>query len=113
MINWKGKRAYISGPMTHIEGFNFDQFNHVAARLVNEVGMEVENPADKGIIEGWSWADYLKFDIRALTTCDVVALLPGWAESRGARFEVDVADRLGITTLPWKLLLPGEHKGMV
>lgn len=106
-----GIRVYLSGPMTGYEDFNFPAFNY-ATKMLEEVGFVVENPADKGIIEGWTWADYLKYDIAALITCEKVALLPGWECSRGARFEVLVADTLGITTLPWRNLI-GDVRGMV
>lgn len=95
-------RLYISGPMTGYENYNFKAFDFVAMQLV-EAGFEVENPADKGIVDGWTWADYLKYDIRAITMCDGIALLPGWAESRGARLEITVADGLGMTSKPWRL----------
>lgn len=38
----------------------------------------------------------MRADLRALLDCDVVALLPGWEQSRGARREVSIADDLGM-----------------
>jgi len=55
-------KIYVSGPMTGIKDFNFPLFNSVAVLLRNK-GFEVENPADKGIVDGWQWEDYLRYDI--------------------------------------------------
>lgn len=93
-------KLYVSGPMTGIEEFNFPMFNAAAATL-REAGYEVENPADKGIIEGWEWEDYLRYDIKVLMDCDGVAQLHGWGNSRGARLEADVARSL---SMPVRLL---------
>lgn len=88
-------RLYCSGPMTGIADYNFPAFNAAADRL-RAAGYEVENPAEKGIIDGWEWADYLRFDLVRLTECDGVAVLAGWPKSKGARLEVHVADELGM-----------------
>lgn len=93
-------RLYISGPMTGIEDYNFPAFNAAAADLT-AAGYDVENPADKGLIEGWDWEDYLRYDIKQLMDCDGIAMLRGWNSSRGARLERDVAEGLG---MPYRLL---------
>ncbi|PTR23700.1 MULTISPECIES: DUF4406 domain-containing protein [unclassified Pseudomonas] len=41
----------------------------------------------------------MRLDIDALMDCDTVATLPGWAHSKGARLEVLIADRLGMTVV--------------
>lgn len=89
---------YISGPMTGIADHNFPAFREAAARL-RAAGYEVSDPSVRGIIDGWSWEDYLRADIRDLMDCDAVALLPGWLESRGASLEVYVAKQLAIPCL--------------
>ncbi|MGP5239865.1 DUF4406 domain-containing protein, partial [Pseudomonas helleri] len=45
------------------------------------------------------WGDCLRRDIVALMTCFTVATLPGWEHSKGARLEVLIADRLGMTVV--------------
>lgn len=106
-------RIYVAGPMSGYEPhYNFSSFDYVEKQLI-ALGHEVENPASTGIIEGWEWSDYLRSALTQLLRCDKVALLPGWESSKGARLEVDLADRVGIQTLPWKLFLPGEHSGLV
>ena len=88
-------RVYISGPMTGLPGFNFAAFDEAAA-VLEAWGWEVENPAEKGIIDGWTWADYLRYDLARLVECDGVVLLPGWEASKGARLEHHVATELGM-----------------
>lgn len=88
-------RLYVAGPMSGIEGHNFPAFNTAAAQL-RDAGYEVENPADTGVVEGWSWADYLRYDLPLMLRCEGVALLTGWFHSKGARLEIDVAERLGM-----------------
>lgn len=89
--NW----VYVAGPMTGIEGFNYPAFNAVADQLRSQ-GYEVENPADHGTVEGAQWADYMAYDLTRLGLCGVIALLPGWEESQGARLEVLIAERLSM-----------------
>ncbi len=86
-------RVYVSGPMSGINGHNFPAFN-AAAEQLRAAGYEVENPADKGVIEGWEWEDYLRYDLVKLLECDEVVALPGWEQSRGAQLEVHVAQSL-------------------
>jgi hypothetical protein len=87
------KRIFISGKMTGIENFNYPLFNKIAAEL-RALGHTVENPAENK--EQDTWEDYMRLALRQMLTCDVVAQLPGWEDSRGARMEHDVADELGI-----------------
>ena len=92
-------RLYLSGPMTSYPLFNFPAFNEAEKKL-RAAGFEVENPASKGIVDGWDWVDYLKFDLTQLFRCDAVATLEGWVESRGAWLEVSTARALGMSIRP-------------
>lgn len=92
----RAKRIYVAGPMTGIEDFNYPVFNAMADRLRAQ-GYEVENPADHGIVEGAQWADYMAYDLTRLGLCGVIALLPGWERSEGAKLEVQIAHCLGMT----------------
>ena len=40
--------------------------------------------------------DWLQADIAFLKDCDLVAFLPGWEDSKGARMEFNIAIALGI-----------------
>lgn len=88
-------RIYIAGPMTGLPDFNFPAFNDMAA-ILRGLGYHVENPAEHGVVEGAEWADYLRYDIARLATCEALVLLPGWRHSRGALLEVHIAKALGI-----------------
>lgn len=94
----RANRVYVAGPMTGIENFNYPAFNAVAEQLRAQ-GYEVENPADHGIVEGAVWADYMAYDLTRLGLCGTIALLPNWERSQGARLEVLIAERLGMTVV--------------
>lgn len=88
------RRIYLSGPMTGLPDFNYPAFNAEAARL-RALGYHVENPAENPPQE--TWEAYMEVCIPQLLTCDTIALLPGWSESRGALWERYVASQEGIT----------------
>ncbi|HDS1715425.1 DUF4406 domain-containing protein [Pseudomonas sp. SbB1] len=88
-------RVYIAGPMTGLPDFNFPAFN-AAADLMRSAGWHVENPAEHGHVHGAEWADYLRYDISRLATCEMIMLLPGWSKSKGANLEVAIARQLGM-----------------
>lgn len=91
MNNSNAPRIYLSGPMTGIKDFNYPAFNAEASRL-RALGYTVENPAENP--DQSSWGDYMKVALRQMLTCDVIAVLPGWAKSRGAWLEVSIAERV-------------------
>lgn len=95
--------------MSGIKDLNFPLFNAEAERL-RSLGYIVVNPAE---INGGAdelgacasmtteqyaahWCKCMRRDISALMTCDGVATLHGWWNSRGARLEVDIAKRLSM-----------------
>ncbi len=91
------KRIYLSGPMTGLPGLNFPAF----AAMTNNLrtgGHTVTNPAEINP-DGGTWTDCMRRDIAALMECDTVARLPGWHTSKGARLEVLIAERLGMTVV--------------
>lgn len=97
-------RIYISGPMTGIEDFNFPAF-HAAAVALRGMGYVVSSPAEVNPDTTMTWEQCLRADIKALCDCDVIALLPGWENSKGAHLEVHVAHRLGIRVAALHTLL--------
>lgn len=98
------KKVYVSGKMSGVKDHNFPEFNRVTALLRNE-GYIVINPAEFGVIEGWSWEDYMKKDIAELVYVDIVATLDNWEDSEGARLEVYIAKELGIEVIPYRELI--------
>lgn len=91
------KRIYISGPMTGLPELNFPAF-HATAVSLRAYGHSVTNPAELNP-DGASWGDCMRRDITALMDCDTVTTLPGWEHSKGARLEVLIAERLGMTVV--------------
>ena len=89
------KRIYISGPMSGIENLNFPTFNLEAARL-RGLGYEVVNPAEINPDPQTTWEQCMRNDLIAMLDCDTLALLPGWANSKGAHLETHIAHRVGI-----------------
>ena len=89
-------RVYLSGPMTGIQDNNFPAF-HRAADELRAKGFDVVSPAE--IQEAGTWELCLRADIRELCTCDAIALMPGWENSKGAQLELHVAHRLGMQVM--------------
>jgi hypothetical protein len=97
------KRVYIAGPMTGLPDFNYPAFNRAAGAL-RAKGYHVENPADNPIPPCGTWKGYMRMAIAQLVTCDTVALLPGWSDSKGAKVEHQLALDLDLQVLdPWRL----------
>lgn len=94
----RANRVYVAGPMTGIGGLHYPAFNSVADQLRAQ-DYEVENPAEHGIVEGAQWADYMAYDLTRLGLCGVIALLPDWEKSQGAKLEVLIAESLGMTVV--------------
>lgn len=91
-------KLYVAGPMTGLPEFNLPAFAEATARL-NAKGYEAINPGRRGgTIEGYVWSDYLRLGLADLVTCEGVALLHGWWNSKGAQLEQRVALDLGMVT---------------
>jgi len=88
-------KVLVSGPMTGIEGWNYDAFN-AAALWLRQNGHHVWNPAESydGDTER-PREDYLKVSLDDAIQCDRIALLDGWEKSRGAILELLVAFATG------------------
>lgn len=84
---------YLSGPMSGLPDNNYPAFDAEAERL-RSLGYVVVNPAETSAGEDLPWTQYLRNDIKAMMDCTMLALLPGWQNSRGAHLEVQIAHRL-------------------
>lgn len=98
--------VYLCGPMSGLQFKNFPTFNAVARGLRTE-GYPVINPADFGDRSndhdnpGDDWNTALKRDLAIMLQCEVVVLLPGWENSRGACLEVHVARQIGMKVIEY------------
>ena len=95
-------RVYICGPMTGYADHNRPAFA-LAEHDLRQAGYEPVNPHENGLLESDDWGMHMRADIRLLLTCDEVALLPGWQDSKGARVEHALATGLGmhVEELDW------------
>jgi hypothetical protein len=98
-------RLYVAGPMTGIPQNNYPEFFNVE-RYLRDRGYDILNPARIDQLYNqslaprpWNW--YMRKAIHMLVSCDGVATLPGWRQSRGASLEVDVARRLEMGVRPY------------
>lgn len=100
---------YLSGPMTGLPEHNFPAFREATAWL-RRAGKTVVSPHELDEGEDFApgampWSYYLRRDLRQLTLCNVVAVLDGWENSKGAQLEVHVARALGMPVVnAWTLV---------
>lgn len=100
-------KIYIAGPITLGDtltpdkvAVNVEAFTR-AERDLQALGYETLNPTRQEGREGCvTWLDYMRASLRDIADCDGVALLPGWADSRGARLEQEIAFGLGLPNRP-------------
>jgi len=98
--------VYIAGPMTGLPSFNYPAF-HAAAAAWRAAGWAVENPAENfGGDKNRTYREYITAALRQLVTCDAIALLPGWTQSKGAVLERHVAEVMGLRILSANALEP-------
>lgn len=94
-------KVYLSGP---IQGIPFPKAQLAFATAACEVADRLDDTLD--IIDPTKlpttcscWADYLIRDLMVLKGCDVIAMLPNWQSSPGARTEHEFAVGCGIKVM--------------
>ena len=86
-------KIYISGPMTGIKDYNALAFEK-AYFVLQERGYEPVMPVP--YVDGKSYQEYLRDDLKLLLECDGIYMLDLWQESKGAKLEHMVALACGI-----------------
>lgn len=84
--------VYISGPMTGHDNLNFPAFFEAEERLRCE-GHNPINPARHP--QGLSYQEYINLDLETIAImADALLMLPGWEQSKGAKLERELAEKL-------------------
>jgi hypothetical protein len=91
----RDKSVYLAGPMSGLPAMNYPAFHAEAARL-RALGYRVENPAENHEPPCQSWEGYMRLALLQMLRCDTIAMLPGWAKSKGATIEHRLAADLGM-----------------
>lgn len=108
-------RVYLAGRMTGLPEYGFPVFRHYAAEL-REAGYEVVSPHEMDeAIDGFDPATdqakpmrhYMSRDLPAVLSCNGIAMIPGWEESKGATLEHHVATTCGLPAYCAHLLAAG------
>lgn len=90
----KGKRVYLSGPITNTKNYK-GLFMFVEELAALGDAEQIYNPAAQ-ISASSSWEQAMHRCLSEITNYDTIVMLPGWNVSRGARLESDVALACGI-----------------
>ncbi|MBR3157891.1 MAG: DUF4406 domain-containing protein [Atopobiaceae bacterium] len=113
--NYKGKRVFISGPMTGKPDWNRAEFERAAIELWELGAGAVFNPASIAPREGepaMAHELYMARTLNRLTVLDftgfpnvpyydVIVMLDGWWDSEGAKVERMVAEAIGLDVVEW------------
>ncbi|MBR1743979.1 MAG: DUF4406 domain-containing protein, partial [Lachnospiraceae bacterium] len=84
-------RLYISGPVREVE--NYEERFLDAERVLENKGHIVFNPVKicASMPDDMVYEEYMSVDLKILSLCDGVVLLPGWQSSIGANREYGFA----------------------
>ena len=90
------KKIYIAGKVSGLPIAEVSMKFGSAQQELETKGFKAVNPLR--VVNDWkaTWEEAMKKCIRALTECDAVYLLPCYVDSPGAKFEIDIAHKLGI-----------------
>lgn len=113
------RKIYISGPISaDVPGADYEERKerfHRAEVNLRSLGYDPVNPLWVNACEdlrcgGYldetergrfrhTWHCYLRYDLKALVDCEMIAMLPGWFLSKGARLEFAMAEGLEMDIL--------------
>jgi hypothetical protein len=95
-------KVYIAGPMRGYPDLNFPAFD-AAAKELRAAGYDVFNPAENDREKGYVGKpidDCIMDDLTYIAReADAIALLPGWALSKGVTAEVALAEFLDLKVI--------------
>ena len=73
------------------------------AKIVNPARNDIGDT--DGMTEAEIWEAYMQISRRQVRECDIVATLDGWQDSRGAREEVEIANKERLLVLPLSVIM--------
>lgn len=106
MLDLKGKKVFIAGPMRGYEKYNFPKFDRIE-KILKDNGVECVNPGrisrkfkEKDVNSDIAvYNEMVRLQQEAERMCDTILLLDGWQWSKGAALEVKTAAELGMQFL--------------
>lgn len=114
MSKVKGKKVFLSGPMSGLPHYNVAAFAEAHAVMVEHGAFNVYDPAIAYLqsCETHTHEYWMRECIRELTSdypyYDVLVSLPGWQDSEGAKTERMVAMACGIKCVDLSEIADGE-----
>ena len=93
------KKIYISGKITGLDYETALRNFNEAEEFLKLAGHEIVNPMRIEHNHDKTWESYMKVDLIEMLKCDVVYMLKGWYNSKGAVMEFDIAQKLKIQIL--------------
>lgn len=101
----KPVKVFLSGPISNRPDTYRKDFQD-AALEVEKCGDIPINPA--ALPDGLSQRDYMRISLAMLEAADLVAQLPGWADSAGANIEHAMAVKTGIPCMAFSLYIASQ-----
>lgn len=92
-------KVYISGPITGLPYKEIEKAFNEAEVMLQEKGYEVVNPLNNGLPRNSTWREHMRAGLKLLLDCDVIYMLDGWDNSKGAEIELKLAFDLCIKAI--------------
>lgn len=92
-------KIYISGKISGLPIAEVTMRFSAAQSLLEEIGLEVINPLEKGLPDNATWEQHMVRDIELLLKCDAIYMMDNWVDSKGAQIEYDIANRMKLEFL--------------
>ncbi len=98
------QKCYIAGKVSGLDE-NVYRANFRRAEIaVSILGYEPVNPVELPHDHDHTWLSYMREAMIEMLKCDLLYVLPGWEDSKGASIEVQLAKDLGISIIYQKQL---------
>lgn len=90
-------KIYISGKITGLDINVAEGYFETVENLLRKGGHQPVNPCKiLPYHPDHSWQKYMLADIEALMACDAILMLENWTDSKGAKIEHAIAEKLGL-----------------